>query len=101
MARKHEAAEWLTKDNSPIAIAALMGVSLETVMGYLYNHVGEGKIRRSDILFSIGAMLERYSHIRIAAKRGAVAGIRLREQIASTPQDSEVVPVVDSHLPIQ
>jgi hypothetical protein len=39
------------------------------------------------------AMLERYSHIRIAAKRHAVAGIRLHEQSETTPQNSEVVPV--------
>ncbi len=39
------------------------------------------------------AMLERYSHIRIAAKRDAVAGIRLREQEATTPQNSEALPV--------
>jgi len=39
------------------------------------------------------AMLERYSHIRIAAKRDAVAGIRLREQTAITSQNSKVVPV--------
>jgi hypothetical protein len=30
-----------------------MGVTLETVMGYLYYHVGCGTIRRSDIVFSI------------------------------------------------
>jgi len=35
------------------------------------------------------AMLERYSHIRMAAKRDAVAAITLRPKIAN----SEVVPV--------
>jgi hypothetical protein len=30
-----------------------MGVTVETIMGYLFNQVGEGRIRRSDILFSI------------------------------------------------
>jgi hypothetical protein len=39
------------------------------------------------------AMLERYSHIRMAAKRDAVAGIRLREKGEETFQNSEVVPV--------
>jgi hypothetical protein len=39
------------------------------------------------------AMLERYSHIRMAAKRDAVAGIRLREKGDETFQNSEVVPV--------
>jgi hypothetical protein len=31
-----------------------MGVSVDTVMAYLYNQVGEGKIALSDILFTIG-----------------------------------------------
>jgi hypothetical protein len=35
------------------------------------------------------AMLERYSHIRMAAKREAVAGVTLRQKL----QNSEVVPV--------
>jgi hypothetical protein len=39
------------------------------------------------------SMLERYSHIRIAAKRDAVAGIRLREQAETTPENSEALPV--------
>jgi hypothetical protein len=30
-----------------------MGVTFDTVMGYLYNQVGEGSIRRSAILYSI------------------------------------------------
>jgi hypothetical protein len=35
------------------------------------------------------AMLERYSHIRMAAKREAVAGVTLRQK----DKNSEVVPV--------
>ncbi|RLI51982.1 MAG: hypothetical protein DRP09_18675 [Candidatus Thorarchaeota archaeon] len=53
MARKHEAVEWLEKGHSPSEIAELMEVTVSTVMGYLYNQVGEGRIRRSDIVFSI------------------------------------------------
>jgi len=53
MARRHEAVEWLRKGCSPSQIAANMGVTVATVMGYLYNQVGEGRIRRSDIVFSI------------------------------------------------
>jgi hypothetical protein len=53
MARKHEAVEWLKKGYSPSKIAEQMGVTVSTIMGYLYNQVGEGNIRRSDILFSI------------------------------------------------
>jgi hypothetical protein len=36
------------------------------------------------------AMLERYSHIRMAAKREAVAGVTLRQK----EQNSQVVPVI-------
>lgn len=39
------------------------------------------------------SMLERYSHIRMAAKRGALAGIMLRPVIAENTQNSEGVPV--------
>lgn len=54
MARKHEAVEWLKKGYPPSKIAEQMGVTVSTVINYLYNQVGEGRIRRSDIVFSIG-----------------------------------------------
>ncbi len=38
------------------------------------------------------AMLERYSHIRMAAKRNAMAGVVLRPKAKET-ENSEVVPV--------
>jgi len=53
MARKHEAVGWLKQGDPPSKIAEQMGVTVSTVMGYLYNQVGEGRIRRSDIVFSI------------------------------------------------
>ena len=57
----------------------------------------ENGVPESTMLALIGhmsrAMLERYSHIRMAAKRDAVAGIRLREKGEETFQNSEVVPV--------
>ena len=53
MARKHEAAEWLKKGHSPSQIAKQMKVSFSTVKGYLHNQISEGKIRRSDIVFSL------------------------------------------------
>ncbi len=53
MARKHEAVEWLRKGYSPSRIADQMEISVASVKGYLFNQVGEGNIRRSDILFSI------------------------------------------------
>jgi len=53
VARKHEAVKWLRSGSSPAQIAHKMGVTFETVMGYLYNQVGEGEITRSDLLFAI------------------------------------------------
>ena len=51
-------------------------------------------VRKSTILALMGhmsrAMLERYSHIRMAAKREAVAGVTLRQK----GENSEVVPVI-------
>lgn len=55
MARKDEAASLLIAGNSPSQIASMMGISIGSVEQYLYTKVGEGAIRRSDILFSIGA----------------------------------------------
>jgi integrase len=61
------------------------------------TRLAENDVPESTMLALMGhmsrAMLERYSHIRIAAKRHAVAGIRLHEQSETTPQNSEVVPV--------
>jgi hypothetical protein len=59
MARKQEAAQLLTAGLSPSQIARKMGVSIETVMPYLYDQVGQGNIRRSDIVFSIDPKLRR------------------------------------------
>lgn len=53
--RRHQAASLLVSGLSPARIAEQMHVTVETVMGYLYNQIGEGRIRRSDILFAIDA----------------------------------------------
>jgi hypothetical protein len=47
------------------------------------------------------AMLERYSHIRVAAKRDAMAGIRLRQESTTESKKSETVPVVAATATIQ
>jgi len=61
------------------------------------TRLAENGVSESTMLALMGhmsrAMLERYSHIRIAAKRDAVAGIRLNEQTGTAPQNSEAVPV--------
>lgn len=38
-------------------------------------------------------MLERYSHIRMAAKRDAIAAITLRPAVAEKAENSEAIPV--------
>jgi predicted transcriptional regulator len=53
MSRKDEAAKLLIAGNSPRQIASLMRITIPSVEQYLYTKVGEGAIRRSDILFSI------------------------------------------------
>ncbi len=60
------------------------------------THLAENGVSESTMLALMGhmsrAMLERYSHIRIAAKRDAVAGIALRPK-STKAENSEVVPV--------
>ena len=53
MARKDEAAQHLLSGRSPREIAETMGITIASVEQYLYTKVGEGTIKRSDILFSI------------------------------------------------
>lgn len=53
MGRKHEAAQLLLEGLSPSQIASQMTVLFATVKQYLLLQVGEGAIRRSDILFSL------------------------------------------------
>ncbi len=61
------------------------------------THLAENGVSESTMLSLLGhmsrSMLERYSHIRMAAKRDAMAGIRLHEQTAARPGNSEAVPV--------
>jgi predicted transcriptional regulator len=60
MARRQEAASLLKQGLSPREIAAEMKVTLETVIQYLYHQIGEGKIRRSDVVFSIDPRTRRH-----------------------------------------
>jgi hypothetical protein len=55
MHRREEAARLLLEGNPPSQIAEKLALPLGVVMNYLYNQVGHGRIRRSDILFSIDA----------------------------------------------
>ena len=53
MSRRQQAVQWLVSGLSPSGIADKMGISVLSVMAYLYTEVGEGHIRRSDILYAI------------------------------------------------
>ncbi len=61
------------------------------------TRLAENGVSESTMLALMGhmsrAMLERYSHIRMAAKRDAVAGVRLHVEAETKGQNSEAVPV--------
>ena len=53
MTRKYEATEHLKEGLTLQEIARRMEISVASVSGYLYSVAGEGRIRRSDIVFAI------------------------------------------------
>ena len=53
MGQPQKAAELLDAGYSPCEIASELGISPSSAKSYLYQAVGHGFIRRSDILFSI------------------------------------------------
>jgi len=53
MGRPEECASLIKKGLNPREIAEELGISISSVMKYLYTAVGKGDIRRSDILLSI------------------------------------------------
>ncbi len=55
VARREEAVAHLLNGKKPSQIARSMQLTVDTVLGYLYQKVGEGKILRSQILYSIPA----------------------------------------------
>src|SRR6202034_2270118 len=61
------------------------------------TRLAENGVSESTMLALMGhmsrAMLERYSHLRIAAKRDAMAGIRLHEHPTAEAPNSDAVPV--------
>jgi integrase len=61
------------------------------------TRLAENGVSESTMLALMGhmsrAMLERYSHIRMTAKRDALSGIMLRPETGETRRNSEVVPV--------
>jgi integrase len=72
------------------------------------THLAENGVSESTMLALLGhmsrAMLERYSHIRMTAKRDAVAGVVLRPRTKEDENSEEVpveVPVVSQPVTIQ
>jgi len=53
MARYDEALAMLKEGNDPIEIAGKMGISVQSVCQYLELNIGMGKLRRSDVWFSV------------------------------------------------
>src|SRR5436853_7542293 len=53
MGRPWDVAELVKSGLTPIEIARRLGVTVESVAGYLHRAVGEGLLRRSDIYFSV------------------------------------------------
>jgi hypothetical protein len=53
MGKREQAFELLSDGFDPIEIARRQGVSLTTILGYLDQMIGVGRLRRSDVLFSI------------------------------------------------
>jgi integrase len=69
------------------------------------TRLAENGVSESTMLALMGhmsrAMLERYSHIRMAAKRDAVAGITLRQKSENSEGVPVKVPVVSRSARIQ
>ncbi len=55
MGVREETLELLWEGHTPAQIAQLKGVSMKTNLAYLDQMVGEGRLRRSDILLSVPA----------------------------------------------
>ena len=53
MASRHESTQLLKQGHSIAEIARLRGLSVSTVVQHLLLQVGEGKLKRSDVLFGI------------------------------------------------
>src|SRR5689334_9722937 len=76
MHRREEAARLLLEGNPPSKIAERLKLPLGVVMNYLYTQAGQGRIRRSDILFSIDAETRHAIEHAIAAAGDAAGAVR-------------------------
>ncbi len=78
--RRQQAARLLLEGRSPSQVAQEMHLPLGVVMNFLYHEVGLGRLRRSDILFSIEPMV-RQSVEQAIAKSGSSAPGKVRRTL--------------------
>ena len=81
MGRPGEAAELLRSGLSPSRIAHKMGVTVSTVLGYLYRQAGEGKIQRSDMILSIDRNTRLLIEDAIRATKGSTAPWKIKRWV--------------------
>jgi Swt1-like HEPN len=74
---RHHAAELLRRGLPPSKIAREMKIPVGVVMAYLYRQVGEGELRRSDILFTLD-IRAREQIENLVQQRASTVGWRLR-----------------------
>src|SRR5437588_1621094 len=79
--RRREAAALLLQGLSPSQIAGRMHLPLGAVMNYLYNQVGQGTLRRSDILFSFPEETRRSIEEAIERSGGSAGFPQVRRQL--------------------
>lgn len=78
--RRQHASRLLLQGRSPSQIAQEMRLPLGVVLNFLYHEVGVGRLRRSDILFSIDPLI-RQSVEQAIAKAGNTAPGRVRRAL--------------------
>lgn len=80
-----------------------MGVTVSTVLGYLYRQAGVGKIQRSDIILSINRETRDLIEAAIRAKKihGSVEDQALGEKAGSKDSRNRVLSKIPVTAPIQ
>ncbi len=91
---RHHAAELLRRGLPPSQIAREMKIPVGVVMAYLYRQVGEGELRRSDILFTLD-IRAREQVEKLVEERGSTVAWRLRRWLKAAgvevdPDDLEI-----------
>jgi len=74
---RFQAAELLRHGLSPSQIAREMKIPVGVVMAYLYRQIGEGELRRSDILFTLDPQARERIE-KLVQDRGSIVAWKLR-----------------------